>query len=158
MHDVLASWEYVDLTSSMKKQISDDLPNQVDESEYQRKKSMRSAYQEIQFPYGEEEIIFSQQEIDVGDVDFVAMIEDTEKLLRHEFSMNLPDKEGIGKYKFGSYFDDKKEVWCIFCRFFIIFQSCIQNQVKHLRQSFLLKQLTAESRELFLRKGFILDV
>ena len=97
MHDVLASWEYVDLTSSMKKQISDDLPNQVDESEYQRKKSMRSAYQEM-------------QEIDVGDVDFVAMIEDTEKLLRHEFSMNLPDKEGIGKYKFGSYFDDKKEV------------------------------------------------
>ena len=143
----------------MKKQISDDLPNQVDEAEYQRKKSMRSTYQEFQFPSGEEEIIFSQQEIDVGDVDFVAMIEDTEKLLRYEFSMNLPDKEGIGKYRFGSYFDDKKEVWCIFCSnmkdFFllIISQRRIQNQVKYLRWSFVLKQLTAKSRKLFSQKA-----
>ena len=110
----------------MKKEKSDDLPNQVDEAEYQRKKSMRSTYQELQSLSGEEEMIFSQQVIDVGDVDFVAMIEDTEELLRHEFSTNLSDKEGIGKYKFGSYFNDKKEVYVYFAStvkiFLIIFQ------------------------------------
>ena len=41
---------------------------------------------------------------------------------------------------------------------FYYFPELYSEQVKHLRQSFLLKQLTAESRELFLQKGFILYV
>ena len=91
----------------MKTNKEDKCVNQIDEEDFFKRK--RSSFYENNIGLnttnqGDDDI---KREIMLVDcLSFTDILEKTEEVLLHELSINPPGKHGIGKYKFGSVFDN----------------------------------------------------
>lgn len=110
--DVSASWEYVDLTASMKRSKSEEFaPDQEDFLKRRKAKSFYETVVSATSTNSEDDYMPpTAYDIDVNacGVDFLDVLQDTEEVLFHELSIHPPDMTGIGIHQFGSFFDSKK--------------------------------------------------
>ena len=113
--EVSMSWEYVDFTSSLALEYSEDsvddiIEDGLDETDFSlRKKSQefdtQSVGQQSKCSNDELKGVHSEKLIDLPDLSFLDLLTDTETLLKFEMEQMGITESGIGKFEFGSIFD-----------------------------------------------------